>query len=150
MILGGIWEPGSSDEFLQYCPLVGSLMWPSVMTRPDIGKSLHACACPSYNPSPRQWKALLRIVAFVNFTNEMTGMRVDTFSGNEGAKKAIANNLSSTSRSKHVDAKLYFIRSREGSSCLARVNGGATCRCPHETLVEEEILLHRASSMNLA
>ena len=29
-------EPGGNDEFLPYRPLVGSPMWLSVMTRPDI------------------------------------------------------------------------------------------------------------------
>ena len=40
---------------------------------------------------------------------ELTGVRVDVFGDNEGAK-AIVNNLSSASRSKHIDVKLHFIR----------------------------------------
>ena len=36
-------------------------------------------------------------------------MRVDIFGDNEGAK-AIADNPSSASRSKHIDAKLHFIQ----------------------------------------
>ena len=69
---------------------------------------------------------------------ELTGMRVDAFGDNEGAK-AIANNPSSASRSEHIDVKFHFIRGlvRGGSSCLARGNGGSTCRCANETLVEK-------------
>ena len=36
-------------------------------------------------------------------------MRVDIFGDNDGAK-AIADNPSSASRSKHIEAKLHFIR----------------------------------------
>ena len=41
---------------------------------------------------------------------ELTGMTVDVFGDNEGAKKAIANSPSSAFRSKHIDVKLHFIR----------------------------------------
>ena len=55
-------------------------------------------------------EALFMIVVLVLLQPEMTGMRVDTFDGNEGAKKkVIANNPSSASWSKHVDVKLHFI-----------------------------------------
>ena len=39
---------------------------------------------------------------------ELTGMRVDVFGDNEGAK-AIADNPSSASRSKHIDVRLHVI-----------------------------------------
>ena len=61
-------EPGGNEEFPQYRPLVGSLMWLSVMTRPGIANALHACARHSHNPSPRHWKALLPVAAYVNAT----------------------------------------------------------------------------------
>ena len=189
-------EPGGNEEFLKYRALVGSLMWLSIMTRPDITNALRACPRHSHNPSPRHWKALLQVAAYVNATKEMglrfvrgsglrlfvcadadyvaasndrrsvsgvavmlsdtaigwksstvtqkcvttatceaeyaslcdaskeasftisvlvflqpelSGMLVDIFRDNEGAK-AIANNPSSASRSKHIDVKLHFIR----------------------------------------
>ena len=40
---------------------------------------------------------------------ELSGMRVDVFDDNEGAK-AIADDPSSSSRSKHIDVKHHFIR----------------------------------------
>ncbi|CAM9961521.1 unnamed protein product [Ascophyllum nodosum] len=48
-----------------------SLMWLSVMTRPDIANELRACARHSHNPSPRHWKALLQVAAYVNTTKEI-------------------------------------------------------------------------------
>ena len=47
----------------------------SVMTRPDIVEALRACACHSHNPSPRHWKALLQVAAYVNATKEI-GLRL--------------------------------------------------------------------------
>ena len=56
-------EPGGNDEFPLYRPVVGSLMWLSVMTRPYIANALRECARHSRDPSPRHWKALLQIAA---------------------------------------------------------------------------------------
>ena len=187
-------KPGCNEDFPKYRASVGSLMWLSVMTRPDIANALRACARHSHNPCPRHWKALLQVAAYVNATKEMglrfvpgsgvrlsvyadadyavaskdrrsvsgvavmlgdtaigwksstqkcvtmatceaeyvalcdasketlftkavlvflqpelSGMRVDVFGDNEGAK-AIADDPSSSSRSKHIDVKLHFIR----------------------------------------
>ena len=44
-------ESGDNDKFPKYRALVGSLMWLSVMTRPDIANALRACARHSYNLS---------------------------------------------------------------------------------------------------
>ena len=41
------------------------------MTRPDIANALHACARHSHNSSPRHWKALLQIAAYVNSTKDI-------------------------------------------------------------------------------
>ena len=60
--------------FPQYRALVGSLMWLSVMTRPDIANALRACARHSHNPSPRHWMALLQVAAYVN-ASKMIGLR---------------------------------------------------------------------------
>ena len=64
-------ESGGNDEFFLYRPLVGSLMWLSAIMRPDIANALRACARHSHNSSPRQWKALLQIAAYVNSTKEI-------------------------------------------------------------------------------
>ena len=73
---------------------------------------------------------------------DLTEVKVDVFSDNEGAK-GIADNPSSASRSKHIDVKLHFIRGlvRAGEVRVLHVHvgmaEGATCRCVHETLVEK-------------
>ena len=64
-------ESGSNQEFPKYRALVRNLMWLSVMTRPDIANALRACARHSHNPSPRHWKALLQVDAYVNATKEI-------------------------------------------------------------------------------
>ena len=54
-------------------------------------------------------EALFMRAGLVFLQPELTGMGVDVFGDNEGSK-AIANNSSSASRSKHTDVKLHFIR----------------------------------------
>ena len=64
-------SPGVIVNFPCTDSLVGSLMWLSVMTRPDIANALRACARHSHNPSARHWKAVLQIAACVNSTKEI-------------------------------------------------------------------------------
>ena len=54
-------------------------------------------------------EALLTRAVLVSLQRELSGVRVDMFGDNEGAK-AIADNPNSASRSKHIDVKLPFIR----------------------------------------
>ena len=61
---------GGNDEFPLYRPLLGSLMWLSVM-RPDIANALRAFARYSHDPSLRYRKALLQIAAYVNSTKDI-------------------------------------------------------------------------------
>ena len=55
-------------------------MWLSVLSKFDIANALRACARHSHNPSPRHWKALLQIAAYVNATKEI-GLRFIRGSG---------------------------------------------------------------------
>ena len=83
---------------------------------------------------------------------ELTGMRVDVFGNNEGAK-AIANNPSSASRSKHIDVKLHFIRGsiRAGE---VRVLHVGTAEQHADVLTQpvwrKKLMLHGAALMNLS
>ena len=45
--------------------------------------------------------------ALVFLQPELSGMRVDIFDDNESSSKAIVDNPSSASSSKHIDAKLH-------------------------------------------
>ena len=58
-------ETGLNEEFPQHRPLVGSLIWLSVMTGPDIANALRAYAKHSHDPSPPHWRALLQVAAYV-------------------------------------------------------------------------------------
>ena len=231
-------EPGGNEEFPKYRALVGSLMWLSVMTRPDISNALRACARHSHNPSPRHWKALLQVAAYVNATKEMglrfvrdsglrlpvyadadhaaesndrrsvsgvavmlgdtaigwksstqkcvttatceaeyvalcdaskealftrrtvlvflqpelSGMRVYIFGDNEGAK-AIADNPSSASRSKHIDVKLHFIRGliRTGEVRILHVGTEEQhADVLTKALWRNKFMVHRAALMNFS
>ena len=89
-------EPGSNEEFPKHRTLVGSLMWLSVATRPDIANALHACARHSHNPSPRHWKARLQVAASGNATKEIglsfvrgSGLRLSVYAY---ADYAVASN----------------------------------------------------------
>ena len=83
---------------------------------------------------------------------ELTGMRVYVFGDNEGAK-AIVNNPSSASRSKHIDVKLHFIRGlvRAGE---VRVLHARTAEQHADVLTKSlwrnKFMLHRAAFMNLS
>ena len=71
-------------------------------------------------------EALFMRAVLVFLQPELTGMRVDVF-GNNGGVKAIADNPSSASRSKHIDVKLHFIRGliRAGEVRVLHVVGTA-------------------------
>ena len=73
-------EPGGNEEFPKYRALVGSLMWLLVMTKSDIANAFRACARHGHNPSPRHWKVLLQVAAYVNATKEI-GLRFVRGSG---------------------------------------------------------------------
>ena len=72
-------EPGGNEEFPKNRSLIGSLMWLSVMARPDIANALRACSRHSHNPSRRR-KALLQVASYVNATKEI-GLRFVRGSG---------------------------------------------------------------------
>ena len=54
-----------------YREAVGSLMWLSTMTRPDISNAVRAVARHSHNPTDRHWEAVLKIMAYLHGTRGM-------------------------------------------------------------------------------
>ena len=50
---------------------VGSLMWLSTMTRPDITNALRAVARYAYEPTERLWQAITKILSYLNKTKSL-------------------------------------------------------------------------------
>ena len=48
-----------------YRETVGSLMWLSTMTKPDISNVVRAEARQSHNPTDRHWKAVMKIIPYL-------------------------------------------------------------------------------------
>ena len=81
---------------------------------------------------------------------ELSGIRVDIFRDNEGAK-AIADNLSSASRSKHIDVKLHSRRELIRTEEVKILHEG-TEKQHSDALTNavwrKKVLVHRAALMN--
>ena len=97
-------------------------------------------------------EALFMRAVLVFLQPELTGIRLDVFGDNRGAK-AIANDPSSASRSKHIDVKLHFIR---GLVCAGEVRvlhvGTAEQHADMLTkpLWRNKFMLYRAALMDLS
>ena len=66
-------EEFGEDERVENWPfreLVGSLMWLSISTRPDISDAVRAVARYCTAPSAIHWKAALGILEYINGTSE--------------------------------------------------------------------------------
>ena len=61
-------EEGEPGGGWPYREAVGSLMWLSTMTRPDISNAVRAVARHSHNPTERHWKAVLKIMEYLHGT----------------------------------------------------------------------------------
>ena len=97
-------------------------------------------------------EALFTIAVLVFLQPELSGMRVDIFGDNEGAK-AIADNPSSASRSKHIDVKLHFIRGliRTGEVRILHVGTEEQhADVLTKALWRKKFMVHRAALMNFS
>ena len=50
---------------------IGSLMWLSTMTRPDITNAVRAVARYAHEPTERLWQAIMKILSYLNGTRSM-------------------------------------------------------------------------------
>ena len=50
---------------------IGSLMWLSTMTRPDITNALRAVARYALEPTERLWQAIMKILSYLNGTKRL-------------------------------------------------------------------------------
>ena len=97
-------------------------------------------------------EALFTRAVLVFLQPELSGMRVDIFGDNEGAK-AIADNPSSTSRSKHIDVKLHFIRGLIRTGEVRTLHVGTEEQHADvltEALWRKKFMVHRAALMNVS
>ena len=93
-------EEFSEDEKVENWPfreLVGSLMWLSISTRPDIANAVRAVARYCTAPRAIHWKAALGIVEYINGTSEygitfqrgtLSGISLEVFADADYASKA--------------------------------------------------------------
>ena len=83
---------------------------------------------------------------------DLAGMKVESVGDKEGAK-AIADNPSSASRSKHIDVKLHFIRGLIRAGEVSIVHVGTEEQHADvltKPLWRKKFLVHRAALMNLS
>ena len=83
---------------------------------------------------------------------ELTGMRVDVFGDNEGAKTT-ADNPSSASRSTHINVKLHFMRGLIRAGEVRVLHMGTVEQHADmltKSLWRKKLMLHRAPIMNLS
>ena len=66
-------EEGQPKADWPYKEAVGSLMWLSIMTRPDISNTVLAVARHSHNPTDRHWKTVMKIMTYLHGTRGMGG-----------------------------------------------------------------------------
>ena len=93
-------EEFDEDEKVENWPfreLVGSLMWLSISTRPDIANAVRAVARYCTAPRAIHWKAALGIFEYINGTNEygitfqrgtLSGISLEVFADADYASKA--------------------------------------------------------------
>ena len=69
--LGADLESKRDDESGEDWPVreaVGSLLWLSTMTRPDIMNAVRAVAHYAHTPTERLWQAIMKILSYFNGT----------------------------------------------------------------------------------
>ena len=88
-------EEGEPGGDWPYREAVGSLMWLSTMTRPDISNAVRAVARHSHNPTERHWKAVLKIMEYLHGTRFLgltfvrgSGLDLNAYSDADYADKA--------------------------------------------------------------
>ena len=95
-------------------------------------------------------ETLFMRVVLVFLQPDLTGMRMEIVGYNEG-DKAIADNPSSASRSKHSDVKLHFIRGLTRAGEVSTVHVGTEEQHADfltKPLWRKKLLVHRAALMN--
>ena len=73
---------------------VGSLLWLSTMTKPDITNTVRAVARYAHEPAERLWKAITKILSYINGTKSLgityvqgSGLSIDVYADADYADK---------------------------------------------------------------
>ena len=67
-------RPTTADDTVgdySFRQAVGGAMWLAGTTRPDIANAARAVARHSHNPCERHWKAVIKILAYLNSTRDL-------------------------------------------------------------------------------
>ncbi|CAB1100789.1 unnamed protein product [Ectocarpus sp. CCAP 1310/34] len=99
---------------------IGSMMWVSTFSRPDVSFAVRAVARHAHAPAKRHWDAIREILGYEGPRHHLqTGIGVragrrhvvaaSRFENNKGAIALMQNPLSS-GRTKHIDVRFHFIR----------------------------------------
>ena len=103
--VGGKLEEFNEDEIIESWPfreLVGSLMWLSISTRPDIANAVRAVQRYCTAPGAIHWKTALGILEYINGTSEygitfqrgtLSGISLEVFADTDYASKATDRRL---------------------------------------------------------
>ena len=72
--------PRSNDQPVCDKPVraaVGSLIWLDGMTRPNIANAVRAVARQAHDPAERHWRAVRKIIAYLNKTKDLKLVSVE-------------------------------------------------------------------------
>ena len=67
-------EPTTASDTVMDClfrQAVGGVIWLAGMTRPDIANTARVVARHSHNPCERHWKVAMKILAYLNLTQDL-------------------------------------------------------------------------------
>ena len=76
---------------------VGSLMWLSTMTRPDITNAVRAVVRYAHEPTERLWQAIMKILSYLNGTKSLgityvrrSGLRLNVYANNDNDRRSVS------------------------------------------------------------
>ena len=80
---------------------VGSLMWLSTMTRPDITNTVRAVARYAHEPTERLWQAITKVLSYLNGTKSL-GI---TYVRGSGLSLIVCTQMQTTQTTKTVSVR---------------------------------------------
>ena len=128
-------EEGEPKGDWPYAEAVGSLMWLSTMTWPDISNAVRAVARHSHNPTDRHWKAVLKTMAYLHGTRGM-GLTFVRGSGLDLAAYSDADYADKSNDRRSVSGTVNTL----GGAAVSWASFNSTQRCATLSTAEAEYL----------